>query len=747
MRDERRDIVRSMAWLASAGLLVAALSCSGDLSEPAGPGDPDPPTNPPPTNPPPADQSAVVATEPVELQGGSASLVRWNRAFAGLASLSDEEVSYVSYPPGSQPEADSAEVVNRTRDLAVGAPMVDGGLDPIFVPASVGDTLVITTYRRATIFERVEREVPERNPPVIVRTDPPRGKTRVPLNSRILIVFSEPIAIGSATADNLQLLRDGQPVPADMTLDAERLRVELRPDVPLSPQTDYTLLIDTGVTDLSGDPLEQEAEVTFSTTEATLSITPEAVSIAVGVRLQLTPSLTNPQGGGETLPPVIWSTSDQNVATVSGAGAVTGVSPGSANIGATIEGQKATATVTVIATSNTAFAELTAGRNHTCGLTAAGVAHCWGSNEYGQLGDAAGGVGVRQIHPVPVTGGHNFSMLAAGTHHTCGLTASGTLLCWGRNDQGQLGDGSQADQDAPTPVAGSDGYFALTAGLDHTCGRSASDTYCWGRNVGDVLGDWTMSPTPRQVEPSGDLTWAPIDYMARRQASAELTCPLIITSHPEMGIQLWCFGQMPEGRMALDLATLSILNVSGSLASVIELHIDQRSTCTVTLGGGASCTRISDNSSDLDFVHENGLGVEVCAGARCSVPGFDVSYWYLEGDTSLDPQDLRIGLIVNGDVHSCGLTLDGEAYCWGGFDRGQLGRQVATGDVWGSSAVAVRGPVEGNLTFAALAAGEKHTCGVSRTGEPYCWGANGFGQLGDGTLVDRDVPVRVDFSQ
>ncbi len=112
-------------------------------------------------------------------------------------------MSYVSYPPGSQPEADTAVVLNRTRDLTTGGPMVDGGLDPVPVPASIGDTLVITTYRQGIIFERVEREVPERNPPVIVRTDPPRGKTRVPLNSIVRIVFSEPVD-GNSTTPSLR---------------------------------------------------------------------------------------------------------------------------------------------------------------------------------------------------------------------------------------------------------------------------------------------------------------------------------------------------------------------------------------------------------------------------------------------------------------------------------------------------------------------------------------------------------------
>ena len=621
--------------------------------------------------------------------------------------------------------------------------MVNGGLDPISVPASVGDTLVITTYRQAIILESVEREIPERNSPVIVRTDPPRGKTRVPLNSRILIVFSEPIAIGSATTDNLHLLRDGQPVSADITLDAGRLRVELRPDVPLSPQTDYTLLIDTGVTDLSGDPLEQGAEITFSTTEATLSVIPGDASIAVGVRLQLMARLTNPSGGSETLPPVIWSSSDPSVVEVSGAGVLTGVGAGSANISATIEGLEALATITIVGASHTTFAELTAGRDHTCGLTAEGLAYCWGSNEYGQLGDGAGGPGVRQVHPLPVTGGRSFSMLAAGSHHTCGLTASGALLCWGRNNRGQLGDGLQADHDVPKLIAGSDVYVALTAGLDHTCARSASAVDCWGRNVGNVLGNWTISSTPRQVSTAGGLTWAPIDYDARRRQTGSNWGPVIIYG----GAILFWWGQPPEGRLALDLATLSIPATAGALPRILNIDIDSYNRCAVTLGGGAHCL---SRHYDDDFMHEHGLGIEVCAGTDCTVRGFDVSYWYSSGRNPWEDRPLIEGArqVVNGSFHTCALTLDGAAYCWGAADRGQLGRAADPfGDGRFLEEVDTPDPVEGNLSFATLAAGQDHTCAVTWSGETYCWGANGFGQLGDGTRTDRYAPVRVDFSE
>jgi len=91
-----------------------------------------------------------------------------------------------------------------------------------------------------------------------------------------------------------------------------------------------------------------------------------------------------------------------------------------------------------------------------------------------------------------------------------------------------------------------------------------------------------------------------------------------------------------------------------------------------------------------------------------------------------------------GQFHSCGVTTSARAYCWGGNDFGEIGD--GTSDINRASPVAVAG----GLTFARVSAGfESHSCGVTPDGRAYCWGANGFGQLGNGTVVQSLVPVAV----
>jgi alpha-tubulin suppressor-like RCC1 family protein len=92
--------------------------------------------------------------------------------------------------------------------------------------------------------------------------------------------------------------------------------------------------------------------------------------------------------------------------------------------------------------------------------------------------------------------------------------------------------------------------------------------------------------------------------------------------------------------------------------------------------------------------------------------------------------------LVAGVYHTCGLTSDGAAYCWGVNGNGQLG-------IGEGPSRSVPTPVGGGLRFTSLAAGQFHTCGVAGTGVAYCWGSNRNGQLGDGTTTDRPQPALV----
>jgi len=135
--------------------------------------------------------------------------------------------------------------------------------------------------------------------------------------------------------------------------------------------------------------------------------------------------------------------------------------------------------------------------DHACGIATNGAAYCWGSNRSGQLGN--GNIGDSSAIPVAVIGGLSFTKISAGGRHTCGLTTSGSIYCWGHNVDLQLGrgpsTGSGPDIGSPQLVSGGelpDGvtFTAVTAGIRQSCGvGNDGNAYCWGSNVYGALGN------------------------------------------------------------------------------------------------------------------------------------------------------------------------------------------------------------------------------------------------------------------
>ena len=156
-------------------------------------------------------------------------------------------------------------------------------------------------------------------------------------------------------------------------------------------------------------------------------------------------------------------------------------------------------------TGGLTFKTVSAGKLHTCALDSTGQAYCWGRNSDGQLGD--GSTNTSNV-PVPVSG-PPFIAIAAGTSHTCGLTSAGVLYCWGKNDKGQLGTGNTASINSPTAVAGGLQFASVSVGENHTCGVTKDPVtlspsplvYCWGDNQFGQLGDGTLTdrPAPTKV--------------------------------------------------------------------------------------------------------------------------------------------------------------------------------------------------------------------------------------------------------
>jgi Regulator of chromosome condensation (RCC1) repeat len=181
---------------------------------------------------------------------------------------------------------------------------------------------------------------------------------------------------------------------------------------------------------------------------------------------------------------------------------------------------------------------VSAGGLHTCTVKTDHTLWCWGSNFYGQLGDATT---TNRTVPVQV-GGHasDWASVAAGASHTCAVKTDHTLWCWGLNGDGEFGDGTTTNSLVPVQVGGhASDWAAVAAGALHTCAVKTDGTlWCWGDNTFGQLGDGSMTNSLVPVQVSGQATdWAVVTAGEFHTCAAR-------TDHT-----LWCWGWNPDGQL------------------------------------------------------------------------------------------------------------------------------------------------------------------------------------------------------
>lgn len=219
------------------------------------------------------------------------------------------------------------------------------------------------------------------------------------------------------------------------------------------------------------------------------------------------------------------------------------------------------------------------GDDHTCVLTRFGGVKCWGNNRVGQLGN---GTLNDSLSPVAVNGlSRAVVSIAAGAAHTCALTSNGGVKCWGRNWAGQLGDGTHSDRLTPVDVSGlTSGVQAIAAGQYHTCAVTAEGGIkCWGKNEGGQLGDGTNwgRPTPGDVYNSDRSLLTGIKTVT---AGANHTCALTAAE------SVLCWGAGEKGQLGNGgwTSIYAPVAVSGLARGVKAIAAGNDHTCAVVAG-------------------------------------------------------------------------------------------------------------------------------------------------------------------
>jgi alpha-tubulin suppressor-like RCC1 family protein len=356
------------------------------------------------------------------------------------------------------------------------------------------------------------------------------------------------------------------------------------------------------------------------------------------------------------------------------------------------------------------WAQISAGDLHTCGLTTAGVAYCWGLGSAGQRGD--GTVTQSALAPVRVLGNHTWTLVTVGNAYTCGLTSAGEAYCWGFQGNGRLGNGSTdlfTPQTTPVPVVGGHRWSSLSAANTHTCGVTvAGDAYCWG--LSDWLGDGsaigTNVATPRLV--AGGHRWRTVS------AGRLHTCG-VTTSE-----EAYCWGFNASGHLGTGTvgvnANIPRLVVGGHRWASVNPGVTTH-TCGVTTSGAGYCWGQPTYGA---------LGIGAVQNSN-PIPS---------------PAPVTGGhswlTITAGEAFSCGMTTTRGGFCWGRGGNGQLGI-----DPTPDFEIAPRS-VAGGHSWSSIDSGWGYGCGITTSGRAYCWGANHFGKIGFGLSgTTHRVPVEV----
>jgi alpha-tubulin suppressor-like RCC1 family protein len=211
-----------------------------------------------------------------------------------------------------------------------------------------------------------------------------------------------------------------------------------------------------------------------------------------------------------------------------------------------------------------------AGDNHTCARDTEGSAWCWGVNDDGQLGD---GTTTHRYAPVRVTSATGPPLgdvveIAAGGRHSCARTADSSLLCWGNNAYGQLGDGETRNRSVPVPVEGLTTPRSISLGLAHSCAVGRDDlAYCWGYNGNGRLGDRTPNVVLEPAEVSADIEADAIAVGGRH------TCAVVSGTATCWGNN--AFGQLGDTEQ-VDRAVTEPVH---ALAGVLDVAAGELDTC------------------------------------------------------------------------------------------------------------------------------------------------------------------------
>jgi alpha-tubulin suppressor-like RCC1 family protein len=685
----------------------------------------------------PAPQGLIVSS-PMVLPAATAAASAAVRGAERSVVARQDSIAFVSLMPGTAPGGARSSIQNRAKGVTQTVSVIDGGFDPVGIPARVGDIIevAVTNAAAVVVFQAVVA-VSSPHRPLVVRTSPPAKKTDVPLNMIMQVVFSAPIDSTTLTAESVQLLRGTTPVPGTLRFtDSTKIIAEFHPDNLLAASTSYRLVVSQTIRDLNHLALESPVDVEFTTAEN--STTPKIVFTVVP---------TNTTAGVAITPAVAVAIQDASGNTITYANGPVTIGWGN-GISAVLSGTTTVNAVNGVAT----FEDLSIAKAATYSLVASypvssPTLTSAPSPAFSVLPATASKLELSGLSSVdatrPFTVGVRISDAFGNTVSSAtdsvtvslasnpgGATLAGTLtvptlsgvatfanLTLDRPGLGYVLEAISGTlrETLLIDVWSRDAFTAVSAGGAHTCALThGEELYCWGANTNGQVGVGST------IDYANPVRVAYGSLMTTVSAGGSHTCGIMrlagVGSTQYPATRLFCWGLNDDGQLG-DGTKTTRLGPMPTLESLLPGNVE-----SVITGGSHTCAYYSD---PWDY------------GATPICWGRDV-----EGQLGGPNGNPPAAVLAAGGAHTCGIswTPPPALYCWGSNKNGQLG----AGTVGQFSPLPFR--VAAFFGNEAVSAGRSHTCAnitVGGTGGLYCWGLNDDGQVGDGTTIQRTSPALV----
>nr|MBP9742975.1 hypothetical protein [Burkholderiales bacterium] len=382
--------------------------------------------------------------------------------------------------------------------------------------------------------------------------------------------------------------------------------------------------------------------------------------------------------------------------------------------------------------NNIVFNSLVGFNSNYCATDISNTLYCWGSGGSGQIGD---GLSKNALVPTkvqlptdsvthtPVT----FSSISVGPSNMCGVGTNGHVYCWGSNQYGQIGDGTNNNAGVPTKIvmadnnAESETFVEVNInyyGSGAVCALASSgNIYCWGGGSSYALGNGTTANSNKAVRVTMPANGDKFKHLVQGMGNGSCALTTLGTAY------CWGYNNSGEGGNGISYSAAvqvptAVVMPGGETFTTMTTSVN--TACAITNLGNSYCWGYGSTGQRGDGLNSN-----------LNIPA----------KVQLLNQTLSISSSYYQNATLCAIDINHKISCWGFGNYGSIGNGE-------SSSMNIPTPISmfdssANFTHIAISGNSSTSCAVEEHGDIYCWGYGGNGQLGNGKNTDSYIPTRV----